>query len=60
MSFVEWVGILGNVGEFLGSIEAWRAEYNESRPDQSLNDQAPAEFAERSRGNDEHQDLHYA
>lgn len=30
------------------SIEAWRADYNESRPHMSLKDLSPAEFARRS------------
>jgi putative transposase len=28
-------------------IEAWRRDYNESRPHQALNEQTPAEFAGR-------------
>ena len=31
-------------------IEAWRVDYNESRPHQSLNDLTPAEYAEKYRG----------
>jgi putative transposase len=28
-------------------LEAWRKDYNESRPDSSLNEQTPAELAHR-------------
>jgi len=30
-------------------IEAWRIDYNESRPHQALQDLTPTEFAERAR-----------
>jgi len=35
--------------EAKAKIEAWRVEYNESRPHQALAELAPAEFAARAR-----------
>ncbi len=37
------------IDEARAKIEAWRVEYNESRPHQALNDLTPAEFAGQAR-----------
>ena len=37
------------IDEARATIDAWRVEYNESRPHQALNDQTPAEFAGQAR-----------
>lgn len=44
---VHWFESLKDAKE---SIEAWRKDYNESRPHTSLNDMTPAEFARQSAG----------
>ncbi len=38
-----------SIDEAEQKIEAWRAEYNECRPHQALNDLTPAEFANKNR-----------
>jgi len=38
-----------SIDEARAKIEAWRVEYNESRPHQALNDLTPAEFAGQAR-----------
>jgi putative transposase len=38
-----------SVEEAKAKIEAWRRDYNESRPHQALREQTPAEFAARAR-----------
>jgi len=39
---VHWFATLAEAKQL---IEAWRQEYNESRPHRALNDRTPSEFA---------------
>jgi putative transposase len=41
-------------------IEAWRQDYNESRPHQALEELAPAEFAARARDLEQRTELQAA
>ena len=41
-------GLFGSLLEARVILEAWRVEYNESRPHSSLGYQTPGEFARRS------------
>ena len=43
---VHWFETIDEAKE---KIEAWRVDYNESRPHQSLKDLTPAAFADRNR-----------
>ena len=45
------------IDEARAMIEAWRVEYNESRPHQALNDKTPGEFAEECRRSVDHLEL---